>query len=116
MLCGVDAPEYGKEIAVERRRIGHARIAERSGKHGTKRGNENQSSGDRSPVRPKDALDEKADHERRILRFLPGNHGKNARLHREIERGYAKNGKENRARNIALGIFHFTAEIADDVI
>ena len=67
-------------------------------------------------MRAEGAFDEEADDVGRFLRFLPGNDGENARLHREIERGDAENRKKNRARDIALGIFHFAAEVADVVV
>src|ERR1700719_529161 len=59
---------------------------------------------------------EGADDERRILRLLPRQDAENAGLHGQVQQGDADDGNENAARDVALGIANFAAEMADVVV
>src|SRR5271157_302843 len=108
--------ENGEEVAVERGGIGHARVAEKQGKYRGEGDPENHPSDEVGGAGPVEALHEKADEKRGVLRFAPGNDTEQAGLHREIENGDAEDGEKNAARDIFFGIADFAAEMADVVV
>src|SRR5208283_6026569 len=116
MFRRMDFSEDGEEVAVERRGVGHTRIAEKKREDGSHSDPQHHPGEKKRGLLAIESFDEEAGNERGILGDAPGHHAEEARLHGEIQDSDPQDGEENAARDILFGVTDFAAEMADVVV
>src|SRR5271165_1203170 len=116
MFRGMDLGEDREEVAVERRGIGDAGVAEQQREDGSQRDPEDHPGDEMCGASAVEFFDEEAGDERSVLCLAPGNNPEETGLHGQIKDGDTEDGEENAARDIFLGLANLATEMTDIVV
>src|SRR5208283_4329606 len=108
--------EDREEVAVERSRIGHSRVAQQKRKNRSQRDPQHHQRHEMSGAHPIKFFHEQTRDERRVLRLPPWNHAQQTRLHRQIQNRDPQNRKKNASRDILLRLANLAPEMANVVV
>src|SRR5271167_773708 len=111
MFRGMDFGKDGEEVAVQSRGIGDAGVAEEQREDGSERDPEDHPGDEMCGANAVEFFDEQAGDEGSVLCLAPGNNAEETGLHGQIKDGDTKDGEENAARDIFLGLADFAAEM-----